>query len=191
MHHDHIEALHMVRDLGLRLKADDVAAVDVSVHPPFTDLRTVQTLVEKEAIPIALGAQHCSEADAGARHVLHDRRVPHTRGNIDHIVITAEGVWVIDTKNYKGLAKVSLGVLRRQELTVNGRDKTELASGVRWQMDQVAKALDAAAGGLCRWLTNSAAGVRAGARRARTADRRALRPDRGADQLLPAAARPR
>ena len=67
MHHDHIEALHMVRDLGLRLKADDVAAVDVSVHPPFTDLRTVQTLVEKEAIPIALGAQHCSDADAGAR----------------------------------------------------------------------------------------------------------------------------
>jgi triosephosphate isomerase len=67
MHHDHIEALHLVRDLGLRLKKDDVAALDVSVHPPFTDLRTVQTLVEKEAIPIALGAQHCSDEDAGAR----------------------------------------------------------------------------------------------------------------------------
>jgi triosephosphate isomerase (TIM) len=67
MHHDHIEALHMVRDLGLRLKPDDVANVDVSVHPPFTDLRTVQTLVEKEAIPVALGAQHCSDIDAGAR----------------------------------------------------------------------------------------------------------------------------
>ena len=66
MHHDHIEALHTVRDLGLRLKADDVAAVDVSVHPPFTDLRTVQTLVEKEHIPVALGAQHCSDEDAGA-----------------------------------------------------------------------------------------------------------------------------
>ena len=67
MHHDHIEALHMVRDLGLRLKPDDVAAVDVSVHPPFTDLRTVQTLVEKEGIPVSLGAQHCSDEDAGAR----------------------------------------------------------------------------------------------------------------------------
>jgi triosephosphate isomerase len=67
MHHDHIEALHMVRDLGLRLKPDDVAAVDISVHPPFTDLRTVQTLVEKEGIPVALGAQHCSDEDAGAR----------------------------------------------------------------------------------------------------------------------------
>ena len=67
MHHDHIEALHTVRDLGLRLKPEDVARVDVSVHPPFTDLRTVQTLVEKEHIPVALGAQHCSDEDAGAR----------------------------------------------------------------------------------------------------------------------------
>ena len=67
MHHDHIEALHTVRDLGLRLKPEDVARIDVSVHPPFTDLRTVQTLVEKERIPVALGAQHCSDEDAGAR----------------------------------------------------------------------------------------------------------------------------
>ena len=66
MHHDHIEALHTVRDLGLRLKPDDVAKVDVSVHPPFTDLRTVQTLVEKEHLPVALGAQHCAPEDAGA-----------------------------------------------------------------------------------------------------------------------------
>ncbi|HEY2215071.1 MAG TPA: triose-phosphate isomerase [Acidimicrobiales bacterium] len=67
MHHDHIEALHLVRDFGLRVKPDDVAALDVSIHPPFTDLRTVQTLVEKERIPVALGAQHCSDEDAGAR----------------------------------------------------------------------------------------------------------------------------
>jgi triosephosphate isomerase (TIM) len=66
MHHDHLEALHTVRDLGLRVKAEDVARLDVSVHPPFTDLRTVQTLVEKEHIPVALGAQHCSDQDAGA-----------------------------------------------------------------------------------------------------------------------------
>jgi triosephosphate isomerase len=66
MHHDHIEALHTVRDLGLRLKAPDVADVDVSVHPPFTDLRTVQTVVEGEGIPVALGAQHCFDQDRGA-----------------------------------------------------------------------------------------------------------------------------
>jgi triosephosphate isomerase len=67
MHHDHIEALHLVRDLGLRLKPEDTKTVDASVHPPFTDLRTVQTLVEKESIPLGLGAQHCSDEDAGAR----------------------------------------------------------------------------------------------------------------------------
>jgi Nuclease-related domain len=89
-------------------------------------------------------------ASTGAGHVLHDRRVPRTRGNIDHIAISTEGVWVIDTKNYKGLVKVSLGVLRAQQLTINGRDKTELAGGVRWQMDQVAKALDASAAGNSR-----------------------------------------
>jgi triosephosphate isomerase (TIM) len=67
MNHDHIEALHTVRDLGLRIKPADVSRVDVSVHPPFTDLRTVQTLVEQERIPVSLGAQHCSHEDGGAR----------------------------------------------------------------------------------------------------------------------------
>lgn len=65
MHHDHVEALHAVRDLGLRLKPEDVAQVDVSVHPPFTDLRTVQTLVEADRIPLFLGAQHCNDHDRG------------------------------------------------------------------------------------------------------------------------------
>jgi len=66
MHHDHIEALHTVRDLGLRLKPEDVAHLDVSVHPPFTDLRTVQTLIEGDGIPVSLGAQHCNDHDRGA-----------------------------------------------------------------------------------------------------------------------------
>ncbi len=66
MHHDHIEALHAVRDLGLRLKREEAALVDVSVHPPFTDLRTVQVLLEGEGIPVMLGAQHCHTEDAGA-----------------------------------------------------------------------------------------------------------------------------
>lgn len=66
MHHDHIVALHTVRDLGLRLKPEDVSSVEVSIHPPFTDLRTVQLLVEGERLPVALGAQHCHTEDDGA-----------------------------------------------------------------------------------------------------------------------------
>ena len=89
MHHNHFEALQLVQKLCYLLTKDDYDAVDVSVHPPFTDLRTVQTyfISEKEPIPIALGAQNChweekgaftgevSAADARqARRALRDRR---------------------------------------------------------------------------------------------------------------------
>ncbi len=68
MHHNHFEALQLVQKLAYLLTAEDHDAVDVSVHPPFTDLRTVQTyfMSEKEPIPIALGAQHCHWEEKGA-----------------------------------------------------------------------------------------------------------------------------
>jgi triosephosphate isomerase len=66
MNLDHLEAIHGARDLGLRLQAADVASVDVSVHPPFTDIRSVQSVLEGEAIPVALGAQNCASEDSGA-----------------------------------------------------------------------------------------------------------------------------
>lgn len=66
MNLDHLQAIHAIRDLGLRLTASDVAVLDVSVHPPFTDLRSAQTVIEAEGIPVALGAQNCAAADAGA-----------------------------------------------------------------------------------------------------------------------------
>lgn len=68
MHHNHFEALQLVQKLYYLLTAEDYEAVDVSVHPPFTDLRTVQTYLmsEKEPIPIALGAQHCHWEEKGA-----------------------------------------------------------------------------------------------------------------------------
>jgi triosephosphate isomerase len=66
MNFDHHEALHAVRDLGLRLQPADVGPVDVSVHPPFTDLRTVQSVIEPDGIPVQLGAQNCAIEDAGA-----------------------------------------------------------------------------------------------------------------------------
>jgi triosephosphate isomerase len=68
MHHNHFEALQMVQKLSYLLTKADYDACDVSVHPPFTDLRTVQTyfISEKEPIPIALGAQNCHQDDKGA-----------------------------------------------------------------------------------------------------------------------------
>ena len=66
MNFDHHEALHAARDLGLRLQPADVSKLDVSVHPPFTDLRTVQSVLEPEGIPVTLGAQNCAVEDSGA-----------------------------------------------------------------------------------------------------------------------------
>jgi triosephosphate isomerase len=66
MNFDHLEALHAVRDLGLRLQSGDAGPVDISVHPPFTDLRTVQSLIEPEGMPVSLGAQNCAIEDCGA-----------------------------------------------------------------------------------------------------------------------------
>jgi triosephosphate isomerase (TIM) len=66
MHHDHLQAIRTVQDLGLRLGASDVGSLDVSVHPSFPSLRSAQTVIEDRGIPVALGAQHCHYEDQGA-----------------------------------------------------------------------------------------------------------------------------
>ncbi len=66
MHHNHFEAIQMVQSLSYQLNADDYSYCDVSVHPPFTDLRSIQTVLESDNIPILLGAQHCHEQEKGA-----------------------------------------------------------------------------------------------------------------------------
>ncbi len=59
MNHNHLEAIQVVQKLSYRLEAADYDAVDVAVHPPFTDLRSIQTVLDADRIPIALGAQNC------------------------------------------------------------------------------------------------------------------------------------
>jgi len=66
MHHNHFEAIQMVQKLSYLLSANDYDAVDVSIHPPFTDLRSIQTVLESDGIPVALGAQHCHWEEKGA-----------------------------------------------------------------------------------------------------------------------------
>jgi triosephosphate isomerase len=66
MHHDHLVAIQVVQKLSYRLEESDYEACDVVVAPPFTDLRTLQTLTESDKIPIALGAQNCHWKDDGA-----------------------------------------------------------------------------------------------------------------------------
>ena len=66
MHQNHFEAIQLVQKLSYALDRDDYEACDVSVHPPFTDLRSIQTVLDADRIPISLGAQHCHWEDKGA-----------------------------------------------------------------------------------------------------------------------------
>ena len=66
MHHNHLEAIQVVQKLSYRLTSEDYDAVDVSVHPAFTALRSIQLLIDDQRIPIALGAQNCHWEEKGA-----------------------------------------------------------------------------------------------------------------------------
>ena len=66
MNLNHYEATATLDKLRYLLTKDDFESVDVSVHPPFTDIRTVQTFIESEKVAIAIGAQNCHWEPNGA-----------------------------------------------------------------------------------------------------------------------------
>jgi hypothetical protein len=81
--------------------------------------------------------------------VLHDRRIPGTRANIDHIAITRSGtVWAIDAKNYSGkVRRIDKGGWFSTDLRlyVGRRDCTKLVHGMAKQVDAIRSALGDAA----------------------------------------------
>jgi triosephosphate isomerase (TIM) len=62
----HFEAIAVLEKLMYLLPKEVWENVDVSVHPPFTDLRSAQTVLGSVSSPIFLGAQHCHFEDSGA-----------------------------------------------------------------------------------------------------------------------------
>ena len=66
MNLNHFEAISLVQKLAFTLNEADFAAVDVVVLPPFTDMRSVQTLIEGDKYDIAYGAQDVSAHVSGA-----------------------------------------------------------------------------------------------------------------------------
>ena len=66
MHHNHFEAIQQVQKLSYLVSKTDLEHVEVSIHPPFTDLRSVQTVLESDHIHMALGAQNCHFETSGA-----------------------------------------------------------------------------------------------------------------------------
>ena len=66
MNLNHFEAIALTQKLAFALNDDDFKAVDVAVLPPFTDIRSVQTLIEGDKYDLHYGAQDLSAQDAGA-----------------------------------------------------------------------------------------------------------------------------
>src|ERR1700748_3458425 len=63
---NHPEAIALVQKLAFTLTPKDFEAVEVAVLPPFTALRSVQTLIDGDKLRIAYGAQALSQHNAGA-----------------------------------------------------------------------------------------------------------------------------
>jgi triosephosphate isomerase len=66
MNLNHLEAIAHTQKLAFALTDKDYDAVEVAVLPPYTDLRSVQTLVDGDKLKIKYGAQDLSQHDAGA-----------------------------------------------------------------------------------------------------------------------------
>ena len=68
MYLDHFEALTLIQKLSWALRdlSVDLDRIDVAVIPPFTDLRSAQTLIQGERMDLTYGAQDLSPHDAGA-----------------------------------------------------------------------------------------------------------------------------
>ncbi len=73
--------------------------------------------------------------------VLHDRRIPRSRANIDHIAVAPSGVFIIDAKRYKGKIEIRQQPLSNPCLFVAGRNKTKLVEGLARQREAVSSAL--------------------------------------------------
>jgi len=68
MNFDHLQATHFVQKLDWTLRdgKHDFGAVEVAVLPPFTDLRSVETLIDGDRLQLRHGAQDLSAHDSGA-----------------------------------------------------------------------------------------------------------------------------
>jgi hypothetical protein len=77
--------------------------------------------------------------------MLHDRRIPGSRANIDHLVVAASGIWIIDAKSYKGKVEqrdVGKWLQKDNRLYVNGRDQSKLVGGLARQINAVLEAIE-------------------------------------------------
>ncbi len=107
------------------------------------DPQSTQSWAKGAAGERALGESLDRLAQEGMS-VLHDRRIPGSRANIDHLVVSAAGVFVVDPKKYAGkVERRDVGGWFRtdERLYVGRRDRTKLVVGARRQQDVVRRVL--------------------------------------------------
>jgi triosephosphate isomerase len=66
MNLNHLEAIALVQKLAFSLDETDLEKVEVAVLPPYTDIRSVQTLIDGDKLALSYGAQDLSVHDSGA-----------------------------------------------------------------------------------------------------------------------------
>lgn len=69
--------------------------------------------------------------------MLHDRRMPRSRANIDHLAFAPTGIHVIDAKRYRGKIEVHTPLFGAPRLKIAGRDRTKLIDGLEKQVAAV------------------------------------------------------
>ena len=125
------EYLHARRAAGIEAKFGRLAGIVkfMTDDPQSTEAWKKGSTGERELAAILT-------TSVGDRAVLlHDRRVPKTRGNVDHLAIASNGVWVIDAKNYRGvIQKRDIGRRLKVDdrLFVGGKDRTKVIDGLGW-----------------------------------------------------------
>ncbi|GAA0946145.1 triose-phosphate isomerase [Kribbella koreensis] len=116
MNVNHVEAVHLLQKLSWTLqdKKHDFERVEVAVLPPFTDIRSVQTLVDGDRMKIVYGAQDISVHDEGAY-----------TGEISAAMLSKLGVTYVlaghsERRQYHG----------EDDATVNAKATKALAAGI-------------------------------------------------------------
>ena len=78
----------------------------------------------------------------GPTVLLHNRRMPGGRGDIDHLAVAPTGVFVIDAKDIKGKVSIASPLFGAEKLLISGRNRTKLIDGLDRQVAVVRAALD-------------------------------------------------
>jgi hypothetical protein len=120
------------------------------VFGPLAPVVAILTGPKRSTEAWAWGAEGEEQVGAFLGHrvgrglLLHDRRIPGGRANLDHLAIVPSGVWVIDAKHYRGaLERRSVGgwFMPRQALFVGRRDRSALIASAERQRAEVARRL--------------------------------------------------